>query len=74
MVLCGQLLLVHWVHMLNLVVLAVHVQRNAGVVSSVRDGSDNGAANGPSRREVEEGGVDGKSPRGVRARNRDGRA
>lgn len=74
MVVRGQLLLVHWVHMLGVVVPAVPVQRNAGVVSSVRDGGDNGAVAGPAGCEAEEGGPDGKAPSGVRARNRHRRA
>jgi len=55
MVVRGHVLLVDWVRMLGVVVLSVPVQRNAGVVSSVRDGGDNGSVAGPAGREAEEG-------------------
>jgi hypothetical protein len=74
MVVRGHVLLVDWVRMLGVVVLSVPVQRNAGVVSSVRDGGDNGSVAGPAGREAEEGGSDGDAPSGVRARNRHRRA
>lgn len=74
MVVRGHLLLVDWVHILGVVVSAVPVQRNAGVVSSVCDGGDNGAVTGSSGREAEEGGPDGDAPSGLRARNRHRRA
>jgi len=56
--------------MFNLVVFALSVQCNAGVVPSVRGGGHNGAVAGSSRREAAEGGLDGEAPGGFRARNR----
>lgn len=69
-----QLLLVRGVRVLDLVADAVPAQRDAGVVPAVRDGGDHRAAAGPARGEAEEGGAGGAAPRGLRARDRDGRA
>lgn len=69
-----QLLLVRGVHMLDLVVPAVPVQRDAGLVPAVRDGGDHRTVAGPARGQAEEGGPDGEAPRGFRARDCDGRA
>lgn len=74
MVLRGHVLLDDWLHMLGVVVSAVPLQRNAGVVSSVCDGSYYGAVAGPAGREAEQGGADGDAPGGVRAGNRHWRA
>lgn len=74
MVLCGQLLLVDWLHLRYLVGLVVSVQSHAGLFPPVCDGGDHGAAAGFTGREVEERGAEGEAPRGVRARDRHRRA
>ena len=67
MVVLGQLLLVHWFHMFDVVVLVILIQHNARFDPAIRNEGDNGAVAGPARGQVEERGLDGESPGGVRA-------
>lgn len=70
MVVPRQLLLVRRGDLLRVVAAAVLLQRDAGVVPSVRDGSHHGPASRPAGSEAPEGGAQGKAPRGVRAWDR----
>lgn len=70
MVVRGRLLLVHRLHMLDMVVPALPLQRNARLVPSVRDGGDHRSLAGPARSEAEKGGASRQAPGRLRSRNR----
>ncbi|KAF2304068.1 hypothetical protein GH714_026835 [Hevea brasiliensis] len=57
-----QLLLVHWFYMLDVVVFAFLVQRNACVFPSVRDGGNHGANAGSAWCEIKKEGLTAKHP------------
>lgn len=66
----GQLLLAGGMRVLGVVVAALPLQRDAGVVPAVRHGGDHGAAPGPARGEAAEGGSAREAPRRLRAGHR----
>ncbi len=71
MVVRGQLLLVYRVRVHSMVGDTITLQRDACVVTAIRDGEDHGTDAGPTGREVEERGVESEASGGVRAWNRD---
>lgn len=70
----GQLLLVRRVHMFDVVVPALPLQRNASVVPAVRDGGDHWAAARSAGGEVGEGGAGSQASGCFRTRDSDRRA
>lgn len=69
MVVCGHLLLVHRLHLFYMVAAAVPFQRDAGVVSAVRDGENHRANAGPTWLEAAQGRVEGQASCRFRAGN-----
>lgn len=74
MVMLGQLLLVHWFYMFDVVVLVITLQYNACFDPAICNGGDNRAVDGPTRGQVAERGLDGEPPGRVRPWDRHRRA